>query len=107
MCIVETESGTWGGFPIADGLLTFTIPFGVTSEIGFTSEVFNGTKTVRMEFVDGYMYCFDQDHRDAAVEVYLDVDGESYAIEYYQDLVYICNQGQDPDGPILGRMYGK
>ena len=84
MCTVETEQGTWGTYPITDGLLTFTIPFGVTSEIGFTSQVFNGTKTVRIEFVDGYMYCFDQDHRDAVVEVYLCTDNESYAMEYYQ-----------------------
>ena len=106
-CTVTTESGTWGTFPITDGLLTFTIPFGVTSEIGFNSVTFNGTKTVRIEFKDGFMYAYDQDHRDATVEVYQCVDGESYALEYYQDLVYICNQGADPDGPILGRMYGK
>ena len=33
--------------------------------------------------------------------------GEAYAIGYYRDLVYICNQGADPDGPIMGRMFGK
>ena len=107
MCEVETEEGSWGTFPILDGMLTFTIPFGVTSEIKFTAELFKGTKTVRIEFKDGYMYAYDQDHRDATVEVYQCVDGESYALEYYQDLVYICNQGVDPDGPILGRMFGK
>ncbi len=107
MCNVTTESGAWGSFPISGGQLTFTVPFGVTSEVGFNSLTFNGTMTVRMEFRDGFVYCFDQDHRDATVEVYQCVDGESYAIEYYQDLVYICNQGADPDGPILGRMFGK
>ena len=80
MCTVETEQGTWGTFPITDGLLTFTIPFGVTTEVGFTSQIFNGTKTVRMEFKDGYLYCYGQDHRDAVVEVYQCVDGESYAL---------------------------
>ena len=39
--------------------------------------------------------------------MYLCTDNESYAMEYYQDLVYICNRGEDPDGPILGRMCGK
>jgi len=90
-----------------DELLTFTIPPGVISEVGFNSVTFNGTKTVRIEFIDGCMYCCDQDHRDAVVEVYLYTENESYTIEYYQDLVYICNQGADPDRPILGRMFGK
>ena len=53
------------------------------------------------------MYAYDQDYRDAVVEVYQTLDGESYALEYYRDMVYICNQGDDQNGPILGRMFGK
>jgi hypothetical protein len=106
MCEVEVNRANWDTFPIVNVQLTAKIPLGQTSLIKFTAQEFGGTKTVRVEFVDGFMYVFDHDYRDAAVEVYQCVDGESYSIEYYRDMVYICNQGANPEGPILGRMFG-
>jgi hypothetical protein len=64
-----------------------------------TAQEFGGTKTFRIEFRNGFMYASDHDFRDAAVEVYQCEDAESYAMEYYRDLVCICNQGAGPDGP--------
>jgi YVTN family beta-propeller protein len=107
LCEVETEEGGRDAFPIIKGMLTAAIPFGRDCLVRFFSKVFNGAKTVRIEFRDGFMYAYDHDHRDAEVEIYQCLDNESYAIEYFRDMVYICNQGEDPDGPILGRMFGK
>jgi hypothetical protein len=107
MCQVEAGGETWDTFPIVDGMLTAKIPFGHISLIKFTAQEFNGFKRVRIEFKDGFMYAYDHDFRDAEVPVYQCLDGESYAIECYRDMVYICNQGADPDGPILGRMFGR
>ena len=105
MCEIEVDGEVRDTFPIVGGMLTVIVPFGVTSKIKFTSQVFNGTKTVRIEFKDGFVYAYDHDYRDAAVEVYKYPEEEAYAIEYYRNGVYICNQGPDLNGPILGRMF--
>ena len=107
MCEVEAGGDNYGTYPIVNGQLTALIPFGQTCLIKFTAQEFGGAKRVRIEFVDGFMQAYDHDFRDADVEVYQYTDEEAYALEYYRDQVYICNQGEDPGGPILGRMFGE
>ena len=80
------------------GLLTFTVPTGITS----TWQLSLGLWQVnfRAEFQDGVLRLYDETRNDFPQAYYLQPDG-SYAIEYYNNAIYISNQSQ-ADAPILG-----
>lgn len=85
----------------ADGLAAFNIPTSATTRWTMVIENF-GHRHFRAEFSGGFLYLYNEDRSDRTANYYALSDG-GYAMEYYQDYLYITNQGQ-PGGPILGQL---
>jgi len=99
---ITVNGAAYGTFLVtAGGRLNFHMPTASTSNWTltvpgtyarhFTGQVRNGILNVHNE---------DRDGRQ--VHYFVNEDG-GYYLEYYQDSLYICNQGQ-AGGPILGRL---
>lgn len=83
------------------GRLDFSIPYGRTSRWVLIVGA-HRHRTFRAEFRDNLLYLHNEDRNDRPVEYYELADG-SYALEYFQDNLYITNQGQT-DAPVLGKI---
>jgi len=82
------------------GRLDFSIPAEAPSEWTLLTGG-HAPRHFRAEVVDGLLNISNQDRGGRDVYYFLNPDG-SYALDYYQELLYICNQGE-PYAPILGR----
>lgn len=82
------------------GRLDFNIPTEAASEWTLLTGG-HAERHFRAEVVDGLLNIYNQDRGGRNVYYFLNPDG-SYALDYYQELLYICNQGE-PYAPILGR----
>lgn len=83
------------------GRLDMAVPFGQTSRWVLTIQD-RTVRTFRAEFIDNLLYLTNRDRGGKSVNYYELSDG-GYAIEYFQDSLYITNQG-DANAPILGQI---
>lgn len=87
---------------VGDGQLTFTLPSDQSSELSLQCEGL-ATRSIRAEITDGVLALFNRDAADDRLHYEANPDG-TYSLEYYQDYLYLCGQG-DALGPIMGRTY--
>ncbi len=91
--------GKTDSFPADDaGRITFTVPVGTTSN--WKLSLGRWEVNYRAEFNNGTLLLYDEGRNDFAQEYHLQPDG-SYALEYYNDAIYVTNQS-GPNAPILG-----
>lgn len=102
---VTANGSAYSTAAIADGLVSITIPNNQASTLTLASDQFS-PRTLSFSFNEGLLNINDDDHRSCAVEYYAEPDGTGYCLEYYWDLLMICNPG-DPGGPVMGRLYGE
>lgn len=99
---VYIDGGLWRSYDTrSGGLLDFNVPTWATTDWVLIVEGL-AHRTFRAEFRNGFLFLLNRDRSDRAVNYYA-LDGGGYAIEYFQDELYITNQG-DPEGPILGEL---
>ena len=101
--VIDDEA--YGYQEISKGLVSVNLPFGQDSRLCFLSDQIIGQRTLDCRFENGFLRITDADNNDGPIPYYQEPDGEGYCIEYYRDLLLICNPG-DPGGPIIGRLYG-
>lgn len=104
-CQAIRDGAVTDTFRIQEGGLTLEVPFGLTTRLYFNWPGIYENIRLRLEFQDGFLQVYDENRNDAAVEVFKILGTEYYAIEYYRNRIYICNQGQE-GGPVEGRLYG-
>lgn len=80
------------------GRIDFTVPVGTTSTWSLSLGMWQ--INFRAEWQDGTMLLYDVDRNNFAQEYHLQADG-SYALEYYNNAIYITNQS-NPNAPIMG-----
>ena len=90
---------------IVAGYVSIKAPYGKTSRVYLQSDRFDGVRTLRFEFENGLLSIYDEDYGDFPISYYREPDGDGYCLEYYRNLLYICNPG-DTGGPIAGLLYG-
>lgn len=98
--VVTVNGSTYGVYEVASGgRINFTIPRNQIAQ--WTLSVPGlADRSFRSEVNDGILEIYNQDRADRGV-AYYELDGGGYALEYYQETLYITNQG-DINGPILG-----
>ena len=98
---VEDESVTMSG-----GFLTLPVRTTATTRLVLSSSLFS-TISLRFQFQDGVLSVYEEAGESASEEStvphFQDPDG-NYALRYYRNQVFICNQG-DPNGPIIGFLH--
>ena len=104
-CEVRRNGVLEDTFRIENSLLEVSLPLGQTSNPRFNWPGANEVVRLRLEFRDDYLKVFDENRGDKEVEVFQILGADAYALEYYRNRIYICNQSQE-EGPILGRLYG-
>ena len=85
----------------AGGRLEWEVPSNVVSKWVLTVGDL-AHRNFRAEVVDNYLKIYNENRGDKSVEYY-EVGSYVYALEYYQDLLYLTNQG-DPNAPIMSRV---
>ena len=105
--VVSATGAVQGTYPVgAGGWLDFTVPTATTTTWALSTTVLGAATTRNFEakVVDNYLYISNLDRDRRNVDYYeLGTDAYIYAIEYFQDRLYITNQG-DPTGAILGEL---
>ena len=94
--VADGQSTTYGADEA--GRINFLVPVGVASTWNLSVGLWQ--INFRAQFQDGTMFLYDVDRGDFAQEYYLQSDG-SYALEYYNNAIYVTNQSA-VDAPILG-----
>lgn len=100
--VVAVNGTIWNSYTVSPGgLLDFSIP--TDSNARWTLTLPGLTeRQFQSEVVDGLLRIANLDRENRSVNYY-ENDNGAYALEYFQDRLYICNQGQ-PGGPILGKL---
>lgn len=100
--VVSANGVVHGTFDLqSGGRLDFNIPTETEADWVLSAGELD-ERRFSSRIVDGFLQIKNKDRGDRSVYYYALADG-SYALEYFQDSLYICNQGE-PDGPILGRL---
>lgn len=101
---VRTEGSIYSqAAPDGNGYLEFTIPTATPSnwslEVGALS-----TRNFSARIVDGFLQLRDVDSDNLELWYFENNSGDgSYAFEYYQDTLYVCNRAE-PLAPILSKL---
>lgn len=85
----------------AGGRLEWDIPSNVVTKWVLTVGDL-APRNFRAEVIDNYLKIYNENRGDKSVEYY-EVGSYIYALEYYQDLLYLTNQG-DLNAPIMSRV---
>jgi len=101
--LVITRAGArYGNFSVvAGGRLNFNIPTNAPTRWTLSAPGMD-PRHFRAAVVNGALRIYNEDRDDRAV-IWSRNDDGSYALEYYQERLYVCNQG-DLNGPIIGRL---
>ena len=98
--VVTVNGAAYGVYEVTSGgRLDFTIPRDQIAQ-WILSVPGLADRSFQSEVTDGILKIYNQDRADRGV-AYYELDGGGYALEYYQETLYITNQG-DINGPILG-----